>query len=182
MEETRMKNSLWVGYVLLFLFSFALYWGVLLGAGAAALILACYLRGSARKAERAVECAHAQWQMNTVWLTLLLAVLGVAGVVGIAAWMGSDPATVEKLDALSPGSQPPLEMLQQFWAVPGSKAFVGTLCGWLILFLVWPLKRTVQGMLALRQRQEPANSGSACWLALALGVLLQIGIPMIFLK
>lgn len=178
-----MKNSLfWVGYVLLFLLSFALYWGLFLGAGVAALALAYYLRGRARRAEDVVACAHAQWQINTVWLNLLLAVLGIAGVVGVAAWMGSDPAIVEKFEALSPGSQPPMEMLQQFWAVPGSKALVVFLCAWVFLLLLWPLKRTVQGMLALRREQEPANSGSACWLALALGVLLQIGIPMIFLK
>lgn len=188
MEKLSMNDSsahvsgmVWAGYALLLLFSFSLYWSLLLWAGLAALALGYYLRRQARKEGLQTEYAHARWQVNTVWLALLLAVVGIASIVGVACWMGNDPAVMEKLDALSSGDQPPVEMLRQFWAIPGSKALVVIMCGSVLLYLVWVFKRTLQGVLALRQGVLPANLGPVRWLALLLALLIQVGVPLVLL-
>lgn len=180
-SSAHVSGMVWAGYALLLLFSFSLYWSLLLWAGLAALALGYYLRRQARKEGLQTECAHAQWQVNTVWLALLLAVVGIAGIVGVACWMGNDPAVMEKLDGLSSGDQPPVEMLRQFWAIPGSKALVAMMCGSVLLYLVWVFKRTLQGVLALRQGVLPANLGSVRWLALLLALLIQVGVPLVLL-
>ena len=72
-------------------------------------------------------------------------------------------------------------MLRQFWAIPGSKALVAFMCGSTLLYLVWTLKRTLQGFLALWQGVIPASLGLVRWLALLLAVLIQVGIPLVLL-
>ena len=111
-SSTRVGGMIWAGYVLLLLFSFSLYWSLLFWAGLAALALGYYQRRQARKQGLEADCAHAQWQVNTVWLALLLALVGVGGIVGVAGWMGNDPTIMAKLDELSAGDQAPLEMLR----------------------------------------------------------------------
>ena len=127
------------------------------------------------------NCRHAQWQVNTVWLALVLALVGIGGIVGVAGWMGNDPVVMAKLDELSTGDQPPLEMLRQFWAIPGSKALVGFMCGSTLLYLVWTLKRTLQGILSIGKGTVPATLGPLHWAALVLAVLIQVGIPLVLL-
>ena len=105
---------------------------------------------------------------HTVWLALILALVGLGGIVGVAGWMGNDPTIMAKLDELSAGDQPPLEMLRQFWAIPGSKALVAFMCGSTLLYLVWTLKRTLQGFLSIWQGLVPATLGPVRWLALRL--------------
>ena len=180
-SSTQVSGMIWAGYVLLFLFSFSLYWSLLLWAGVAALALGYYLRRQARKEDMQVACAHAQWQVNTVWLAMLLAVVGIGGIVGVACWMGNDPTVMAKLDELSAGDQPPVEMLRQFWAIPGSKALVALMCGSVLLYLVWTFKRTLQGVLALRQDVLPAKLGPVRWLALLLALLIQAGVPLVLM-
>ncbi|MTJ93230.1 MAG: hypothetical protein F8N36_10255 [Desulfovibrio sp.] len=180
-SSTRVSGMIWAGYVLLLLFSFSLYWSLLLWAGVAALALGYYQRRQARKEGSLAECAQAQWQVNTVWLALLLAGLGIGGIAGVAGWMGNDPTIMAKLDELSSGDKPPLEMLRQFWAIPGSKALIAFMCGSVLLYLVWTLKRTLQGLLSLWQGVAPASLGALRWLALLAAVLLQVGIPLVLL-
>ena len=120
-SSTRVGGMIWAGYALLLLFSFSLYWSLLLWAGLAALALGYYQRRQARKLGQEAECAHAQWQVNTVWLALILALVGLGGIVGVAGWMGNDPTIMAKLDELSAGDQPPLEILRQFWAIPAAR-------------------------------------------------------------
>ena len=180
-SSTRVGGMIWAGYVLLLLFSFSLYWSLLFWAGLAALALGYYQRRQARKQGLEAECAHAQWQVNTVWLALILAVVGIGGIVGVAGWMGNDPTIMAKLDELSAGDQAPLEMLRQFWAIPGSKALVVFMCGSTLLYLVWTLKRTLQGFLSIWQGGMPAKLGSVRWVALLLALLIQVGIPLVLL-
>ena len=178
---TRVGGMIWAGYVLLLLFSFSLYWSLLLWAGLAALALGYYQRRQARKQGLEADCAHAQWQVNTVWLALILALVGLGGIVGVAGWMGNDPTIMAKLDELSAGDQAPLEILRQFWAIPGSKALVAFMCGSTLLYLVWTLKRTLQGFWAVWQGAVPAAPGSARWVALLLAVMIQVGLPLVLL-
>ena len=180
-SRTQVGGMVWAGYVLLLLFSFSLYWGLLVWAGLAALALGYYVRRQARRSDMQAECAHAQWQVNTVWLAFFLALIGIGGIVGVAGWMGNDPTIMAKLDELSAGDQAPLEMLRQFWAIPGSKALVAFMCGSTLLYLVWTLKRTLQGFLSIWQGGMPATLGSVRWLALLLAVLIQVGIPLVLL-
>lgn len=177
-SSASLSGMVWAGYVLLIVFCFSLYWGLLLWAGVAALALGYYVRRQARRAEKPLLCAHAQWQVNTVWLAVLLAVAGMGAIAGVAGWMGSDPAIMAKLDDLSAGNQPPVEILRQFWAIPGSKALVILMCGSVLLYLVWTLKRTLQGIAAIGQGRLPAELGAVRWLLLLLAVLIQMGIPL----
>ena len=62
-SSTRVGGMIWAGYVLLLLFSFSLYWSLLLWAGLAALALGYYQRRQARKQGLEADCAHAQWQV-----------------------------------------------------------------------------------------------------------------------
>lgn len=180
-SSTHVSGMIWAGYVLLLLFSFSLYWSLLLWAGLGALALGYYQRRQARKGAMQAECAHARWQVNTVWLALVLALVGIGGIVGVAGWMGNDPVVMAKLDELSTGDQPPLEMLRQFWAIPGSKALVAFMCGSTLLYLVWTLKRTLQGFLSIWKGTAPAALGPLHWAALLLAVLIQVGIPLVLL-
>lgn len=172
-------GQLWAGYALLLLFSFSLYWSPLMWAGVAALALGYYTRRKAGLANSPVARAHAAWQINTVWLALLLGLAGIACVVGVAIWMGANPVVMDRLDAIASGDLPPMDMVRQFWAVPGSKVLVIGICCSVLLYLVWTFKRTLQGMLALRQGGAPSLLGAARWLALLLAVLLQVGIVLL---
>lgn len=180
-SSNHVSGMIWAGYVLLLIFSFSLYWSLLLWAGVAALALGYYQRRQARKDGMQMECAHAQWQVNTVWLALVLAFVGIGGLVGVAGWMGNDPEVMAKLDALAAGDQPPMEMLRQFWAIPGSKALVAIMCGSILLYLVWTLKRTMQGLLSIWKGTVPAALGPARWAMLLLAVLIQVGVPLVLL-
>jgi len=174
-------GQIWAGYALLLLFSFSLYWSPLMWAGVAALVLGYYTRRKAGQADSPVARAHAAWQINTVWLALLMALVGIAAVVGVACWMGNNPVIMDKLDAIASGDQPPMDMLREFWAVPGSKALIISLCCSILLYLVWTFKRTLQGLMALRRGGLPSMPGSGRWLALLLALLLQGGIVLLFI-
>lgn len=180
-EDARWGGLVWAGYVLLLLFSFSLYWSPLLWAGAAALVLGYYTRRKAARAESMVARAHAAWQINTVWLALLLALAGLAAVVGVAAWMGNNPVIMDRLDEIASGDLPPMDMLRQFWAVPGSKALIISMCCSVLLYLVWTFKRTLQGLMALWKGGAPTMPGATRWLALLLSVLLQAGILLLLI-
>ena len=183
MKKQFAKNAslLWFGYILLLLSAFSLYGSFLSLLGFVALILGYVLRRRARSAGYEADAAHAAWQINTVWLTLLLFMLMLIALFIFFGWMGSDPAIQARLDELSAGSLPPMEMLKQFWAIPGSKALVGVLFSFSLLSLVWPLKRVLHGMLALHSGIEPLKLGSSRWLALVLAALLQLVLPFILL-
>lgn len=180
-SSIHVSGTIWAGYVLLLLFSFSLYWSLLLWAGVGALALGYYQRRQAIKQDMQAEYVHAQWQVNTVWLALALALVGIGGIVGVAGWMGNDPVVMAKLDELSAGDQAPMEILRQFWAIPGSKALVAFMCGSTLLYLVWTLKRTLQGFLSIWKETAPAALGPLRWVALLLAVLIQVGIPLALL-
>ena len=140
--------------------------------GLVALILGYVTRNRFRKHEWSLGVAHASWQINTVWLSLLLGVLVIIVLIAICGWMGSDPMLETKLDAITNSDLAPQEMLRALWAIPGTKAIVGTIITFTLLCLIWPLKRILQGLLALRSGIEPVEGQG--WLALALAVAIQL--------
>lgn len=178
METQSAKNSglLWASYALLILFAFSLYVQPLSFLGLVALIFGYAARSRFRKQKRPLEAAHASWQINTVWLSLLLGVLAIIVLIAIAGWMGSDPMLETKLDAATSSELAPQEMLRSLWCIPGTKAIVGIIIVFTLLCLIWPLKRTLQGLLALRSGIEPAEGRG--WLSLALAVAIQL-LPML---
>lgn len=131
-----------------------------------------------RKHGQIFNAAHASWQINTVWLTLLLAILAVVAVIAIGAWMGNDPFLEARLDAIINSDLAPIDGLRAIWNIPGVSTLVTTIIIFAILCLIWPLKRVLHGMMALRYGLEPAQLGARRWLALALAVTLQV-LPML---
>ena len=129
MKTQSAQNSalLWAGYALLLLFMFSLHVQALFSLGLVALILGYVTRNRFRKHEWSLGVAHASWQINTVWLSLLLGVLVIIVLIAICGWMGSDPMLETKLDAITNSDLAPQEMLRALWAIPGTKAIVGTI-------------------------------------------------------
>ncbi len=169
---------LWTGYILLFLSAFVMYSDLLLLPEAAVLICGYVVRGTFRKQGKTLSEAHASWQINTVWLALLIFVAATITVVAIFAWMGSDPAVEARLDAIASSDLAPVEMLDELMAVPGITWLATAVITFALLFAIWPLKRVLHGMMALRAGIEPAQLGAGRWLALVLAIAIQF-VPML---
>ncbi len=179
-QHIEQRGLLWAGYILLFLSSFSLYFQYL-GILFPVVLIGGYLtRSRFRRQGQSFSAAHASWQINTIWLVLLLGFLAVVSVFGIAGWMmESNPTLDAQLDAITNSTMKPLEMLLALWAIPGIKAIVMVLLLFSVLCITWPLKRILHGILALRAGLEPANLGSERWLALALALVLLLLFAMI---
>lgn len=72
-----------------------------------------------RKHGQIFNAAHASWQINTVWLTLLLGILAVVAVIAIGAWMGNEPFLEARLDAIINSDLAPIDGLRAIWNIPG---------------------------------------------------------------
>ncbi len=180
-EQSDKDMILWTGYVLLFLSSFVMYSKLLLIPEAAVLIGGYVAKGTFRKQGKPLSEAHASWQINTVWLALLLFVAATIAVVAICAWMVSDPAVEARLDAIANSDLAPVEMLDELMAVPGITYLATAVITFALLFAIWPLKRVLHGMMALKAGLEPAQLGAGRWIALVLAIAIQV-IPMIVLS
>ncbi len=180
-EQSDKDMILWTGYVLLFLSSFVMYSKLLLIPEAAVLIGGYVAKGTFRKQGKPLSEAHVSWQINTVWLALLLFVAATIAVVAICAWMVSDPAVEARLDAIANSDLAPVEMLDELMAVPGITYLATAVITFALLFAIWPLKRVLHGMMALKAGLEPAQLGAGRWIALVLAIAIQV-IPMIVLS
>lgn len=170
---------LWAGYISLLLFILAMYFQFLALFGTVVLIGGYLARHLFRKHGQIFNAAHASWQINTVWLTLLLAILAVVAVIAIGAWMDNEPSLEARLDAIINSDLAPIDGLRAIWNIPGVSTLVTTIIIFAMLCLIWPLKRVLHGMMALRYGLEPAQLGARWrWLALALAVTLQV-LPML---
>ncbi len=180
-EQSDKDIVLWTGYVLLFLSAFVMYSKLLLLPEVAVLIGGYVARGTFRKQGKPLSVAHASWQVNTVWLALLLFVAATVAVIAICAWMGSDPAVEARLDAIASSDLAPMEMLDELMAIPGMTWLAATVIAFALLFAIWPLKRVLHGMMALKSGLEPAQLGSGRWIALILAIAIQ-AIPMLVMS
>lgn len=180
-EQSDKDIVLWTGYVLLFLSAFVMYSKLLLLPEAAVLVGGYAARGTFRKQGKPLSVAHASWQINTVWLALLLFVAATVAVIAICAWMGSDPAVEARLDAIANSDMAPVEMLDELMAVPGMTWLAIAVIAFALLFAIWPLKRVLHGMMALKVGLEPAQLGTGRWTALVLATAIQ-AIPMLVMS
>ena len=160
------RVCLWLNYALLFIFSFSLYlsWAASL-CGVAALVLGYILRSTLSK-NTGPWRAHASWQVNTFWISL--GVLGVATILfGISGYFAlSDyDGLMERLDALSKSTSAFPQLLNEFWSIPGSRLFFGTLIAFCVVSAFWPLKRVLQGLFTLPRGLEPLHSRLTGFLA-----------------
>ncbi|MDO4839798.1 MAG: hypothetical protein Q3990_03910 [Desulfovibrionaceae bacterium] len=172
---------LWTGYVLLFLSAFVMYSKLLLLPGAAVLIGGYVARGTFRRQGKPLSSAHASWQINTVWLALLIFVAATIAVIAICAWMVSDPAVEARLDAIVSSNMTPVEMLDDLIDVPGVTYLATAVITFALLFSIWPLKRVLHGMIALKAGLEPAQLGTGRWIALVLAIAIQ-AIPLLVMS
>ena len=95
--------------------------------------------------------------------------------------MGSDPAVEAKLEAITSSGLAPVEMLDELMAVPGVTWLAAAVVTFSLLFAIWPLKRVLHGMMALKAGLEPAQSGSGRWIALVLAIAVQI-VPLLVMS
>ena len=85
-------------------------------------------------------------------------------------------------NAFSNGGLDIYETLARFWNIREIRWFTWAGLFWALLVLLWPLQRTVQGILALCAERTPrALSGGMRWLALGLAVLMQSGFLVVVL-
>ena len=170
----------WAGYICLAGGAFALWLPVLGLLPLPVLVVALILRHMAATRQDAVSKSHAQWQLHTFWLLFFLLVV----LVGLFAAMGivySEVAVldlVEGIGAAYSANQIDLSVvLERFWAIGEIRYFTCAGLLWLVLALVWPLKRILQGIWAMYAGCPPSGMGHGVrWLALAGAVILQGGL------
>ena len=173
-------TTLWVNYILLGLFCFCLTIHMWLAwLGPVAWVVGIIARKRLYEQGDETGALHAAWQCNTIWIAALLCMVGIVAFVGVLWWMGQDPTIESQINNLTNGDLPPVEMLQGLWAVPGIKAIVALMCAFAVLFLVWPLKRVIQGVLALRAATPPAHSTLLGIVATMAALAVQIGIILL---
>ncbi|MBO4334386.1 MAG: hypothetical protein J5846_00935 [Desulfovibrio sp.] len=139
------------------------------------LIIAYLLRKNARSNGDTCRIAHASWAINTYWIELFIPIaILIAALVVFAKY--SD-GTVEKqienyLGEFKKGSIDFMGLVTQIWSIDVIRKVTYVILGGLVL-IIWPVKRAVQGMIALVRNVEPtALSGGLRFLALILGFLL----------
>lgn len=180
-QNAEKPGLLWAGYIALILFTFWMYFQSLYGLGLllglAVLIGGIVARRRFRSQGRAFAAAHASWQVNTIWIALVLFIITLIVLLVIFGLIGSEPGIESQLDAIVQSDGTPGEMLHALWIIPGIKAAVAACLVCSLLSLIWPLKRTIQGILTLYAGREPKNAGGVGWVSVLLAILLQV-IPM----
>ncbi len=180
-QNAEKPGLLWAGYIALILFTFWMYfqslYGIGLLLGLAVLIVGIAARGRFRSQGRTFAAAHASWQVNTIWIAIVLFLITVIVLLVIFALIGSDPGIESQLDAITQNDGTPGEMLHALWVIPGIKVSVAACLVCSLLSLIWPLKRAIQGILTLYAGREPKNAGGAGVVSVLLAILLQV-IPM----
>lgn len=75
-QNAEKPGLLWAGYIALILFTFWMYfqslYGIGLLLGLAVLIVGIAARGRFRSQGRTFAAAHASWQVNTIWIAIVL--------------------------------------------------------------------------------------------------------------
>jgi hypothetical protein len=185
LAATPASFVLLVGYIMLTCGSFAL---VLPGLGLLVVpvpLLAIPLHLFARRNGDFAGVAHSRWQMRTFGLFLLLFLAVVAIFFALGASCSDGPA-LDKLESIgnayNAGKADLYASLASLWAVEELHAFTLGASAWAALALLWPLKRAIQGMLALAVGIAPkALSRPWRWLALLAALGAQGGMLALLL-
>lgn len=165
----------WVGYFLLAGGSFALWQPALGLLTVPALPLCAILHRVAHSREAGSRgVAHALWQMHTFGLFLLLFLALVALFFGLGVTCNDGPA-LDRLElignAYNSGVMNLYVALEQFWGIQELRWFTLGAILWAAAAQIWPLKRALQGMLALVAGSSPAELPTGRkWIAFFLAV------------
>lgn len=140
-------------------------------------LLAIPLHIVARRMGDFVGVAHSRWQMRTFGLFLLLFMSLVASFFILGVSFTDGPA-LDRLEAIgnayNTGKADLYASLAGLWAIEELQGFTLGASVWAALALLWPLKRAVQGMLALLAGVAPkALPLWGCWLALLAAIAAQ---------
>ena len=178
---------------LLFLAGYAL-----LGCGAFALVkpglgllivpvplLAIPLHFFARHVGDVVGVAHSRWQMRTfgLFLLLFLALVTSFFILGLSFTDGQALDRLETVgNAYNMGKADLYASLAALWEIKELQGFTIGASAWTALALLWPLKRAIQGMLAVIVGIAPkALSAPWCLLALLVALAAQGGVLALLL-
>ena len=148
-------------------------------------LLAIPLHMLARHMGDVAGIEHSRWQMRTFGLFLLLFLVLVAIFFILGASFTDGPA-LDRLEAIgnayNTGKTDLYASLVGLWAVEELQGFTLGAYVWVALALLWPLKRAIQGMLALIMGVAPkALSAPWCGLALLAALAAQGGVLALLL-
>ena len=148
-------------------------------------LLAIPLHMLARHWGDVVGMEHSRWQMRTFGLFLLLFLVLVTIFFILGASFTDGPA-LDRLEAIgnayNTGKTDLYASLVGLWAVEELQGFTLGAYVWVALALLWPLKRAVQGVLALLVGVAPkALPLWGCWLALLAAIAAQAAMLAVLL-
>lgn len=139
-------------------------------------LLALTVRNSARKEGLEDEAQHASWIMGSAGLFLLLVFLLIGGMATASSTLigaESQQRINEISAAMSQQQMPWKDAFVQLLEVQGVKGMILICAGGLLLSVLWPLQRILQGMVALKMQVAPRRiSTGGKLLTLLLAVLL----------
>ena len=139
-------------------------------------LLALTIRNSARKEGLEDDAQHASWIMDSAGLFLLLVFLIIGGMATASSTLigaESQQRINEISTAMSRQQMPWKDAFVQLLEVQGVKGMILICAGGLLLSVLWPLQRILQGMVALKMQVAPRRiSTGGKLLTLLLAVLL----------
>ena len=139
-------------------------------------LLALTIRNSARKEGLEDDAQHASWIMGSAGLFLLLVFLLIGGMATASSTLigaESQQRINEISTAMSRQQMPWKDAFVQLLEVQGVKGMILICAGGLLLSVLWPLQRILQGMVALKMQVAPRRiSTGGKLLTLLLAVLL----------
>ena len=142
-------------------------------------LLAIPLHFLARRIGDFAGVAHSRWQMRTFGLFLLL-FLGLVAIFFILGASFTDGPALDRLEAIgnayNSGKVDLYASLAGLWEIKELQGFTLGASVWTALALLWPLKRAIQGMMALVVGAAPkALRHWWQWLALLAAIAAQGG-------
>ena len=142
-------------------------------------LLAIPLHFFARRVGDFAGVAHSRWQMRTFGLFLLL-FLGLVGIFFILGAICTDGPALDRLEAIgnayNSGKVDLYASLAGLWEIKELQGYTLGASVWTALALLWPLKRAIQGMIALIVGAAPkALRHWLQWLALLTAIGAQGG-------
>ena len=140
-------------------------------------LLALTIRNSARKEGLEDDAQHASWIMGSAGLFLLLVFLLIGGMATASSTLigaESQQRINEISTAMSRQQMPWKDAFVQLLEVQGVKGMILICAGGLLLSVLWPLQRILQGMVALKMQVAPRRISTGGKLLTLLLAVLQV--------